>query len=121
MNQPTEPYKHRYRGHNIFRPKAAAPFLMPSSSESEEDSNTKEQQFPSAELLKKLLLWGSSTTATNTAASSTSTITAAEEIHVELWRDEETRQADEDLLDSFRQMMDDMIQQAIRDIELGNY
>ena len=104
-----EAYKHRYRGH-IFRPKAAAPFLVPSSSESEEDSSSTSIQ----EQRPVPTLWGSTATPTNSAEEE-------EEIRVELWRDEETRQADDDVLAFYQQMMDDMIQQAIRDIDLGNY
>jgi hypothetical protein len=90
-----EAYKHRYRG-QIFRPKATAPYLVPSSSESEDDSlATKER-------------WTTPATPTNS-------------MEVELWRDEETRQADEDMLDSFQRVMDDLVRQAIRDIDAGNY
>jgi hypothetical protein len=88
-----EAYKHRYRG-QIFRPKATAPSLVPSSSESEEDTVTKQR-------------WTTPATPTNS-------------IDVELWRDKETRQADEDMLDSF-QRMEDLVRQAIRDIDAGNY
>lgn len=99
---PTEPYKHRYQ--TIFRPKTTTvPYLVPSESEDDSSSSTKEQH--NFGFLQTLLFWG----------------TEQKQVVVKPWRDVETRQSDDELVDFFQQEMVDLIQQAIRDIDAGNY
>lgn len=98
----TEVYKHRYRGSQIFRPKTSATSGIPSLVPSASENSVQDQRFHGRIKTKAL----------------------KEKEHIDLiepWRDEETRQLDQELVESFQQQIVDFVHDAICDIEKGNY